>query len=160
MAWNRSDLHRDGHVHRTVESTSLHQPAMSDQAVQPQHVRRGPNGPEHFGFPHHYSLSQVVVVAVFLPALLQVGMQNAWLLYRTTEAAKHQPLTNLELQQEICNVYYKWYVLVRPPVGRSVGASQKQGCRQGAREKGLSPAKCQKGSPSESCMIMIAALWY
>jgi len=58
--------------------------------------------------------------------LLQVGMQNAWLLYRMTEAAKRRPLSNLEFRRDICNVYYKRYTLERPAVGRSVGGRPKE----------------------------------
>lgn len=58
--------------------------------------------------------------------LLQVGMQNAWLLYRMTEGAKHRPLTNLEFRREVCNVYYKRYALERPTVGQSVGGRPKE----------------------------------
>jgi len=48
-------------------------------------------------------------------------MQNAWLVYRMTAAAKFRPLSNLEFQRDICNVYYKRYAMERPAVGRSVG---------------------------------------
>jgi len=50
--------------------------------------------------------------------LLDVTMQNAWIIYRQTEGAKHRPLDQLEFRRDICNVYYKRYTTDRPTVGR------------------------------------------
>ena len=53
--------------------------------------------------------------------LLDVAMQNSWLLYRLTEAAKHHPLDQLDFRREICNLYYQRYVMERPSIARSLG---------------------------------------
>jgi len=53
--------------------------------------------------------------------LLDVAMQNAWIIYRQTDAARHRPLDQLEFRRDICNIYYTRYSLERPSVGRPVG---------------------------------------
>jgi hypothetical protein len=55
--------------------------------------------------------------------LLDVTMQNAWLiyLYRLTEAINHQPMDQLEFRRSVCNVYYKKYTLERTAIGRPIG---------------------------------------
>lgn len=53
--------------------------------------------------------------------LLDVAMQNAWLIYRLTNAAKHRPLDQLEFRRDICNAYFMKYKLERPAVGRLSG---------------------------------------
>lgn len=45
--------------------------------------------------------------------LLQVAMQNAWLLYRLTDAAQHRPLSNLDFRRDVCAIYYKRYSVER-----------------------------------------------
>jgi DNA excision repair protein ERCC-6 len=39
--------------------------------------------------------------------LLDVAMQNAWLIYRLMEVMNHQPMDQLEFRRSVCNVYYK-----------------------------------------------------
>jgi len=53
--------------------------------------------------------------------LLDVAMQNAWIIYRQTEGARLRPLDQLEFRRDICAVYYKRYSLERASVGRPVG---------------------------------------
>lgn len=53
--------------------------------------------------------------------LLDVAMQNAWLLYRNTAAAIHQPLDQLEFRRNVCAVYYKRYSGERAAIGRPLG---------------------------------------
>ena len=53
--------------------------------------------------------------------LLDVAMQNAWLLYRNTAAAIHQPLDQLEFRRNVCAVYYKRYSRERAAIGRPLG---------------------------------------
>ena len=53
--------------------------------------------------------------------LLDVAMQNSWLVYRLTEGAKRQPLDQLDFRRDICNLYYKRYAMERSTVGRMPG---------------------------------------
>lgn len=53
--------------------------------------------------------------------LLNVAMQNSWLVYRLTEGAKRQPLDQLDFRRDICNLYYKRYAMERSTVGRMPG---------------------------------------
>ena len=53
--------------------------------------------------------------------LLDVGMQNAWLVYRMTAAAAHRPLDQLDFRRDICMVYYKLFRCEQPSVGRPLG---------------------------------------
>lgn len=53
--------------------------------------------------------------------LLDVAMQNARIIYRQTEAARHRPLDQLEFRRDVCNIYYTRHSLERPSVGRPVG---------------------------------------
>ena len=53
--------------------------------------------------------------------LLDVAMQNAWIIYRQTEGARHRPLDQLEFRRDICSMYYTRYSLERPSVGRPFG---------------------------------------
>jgi len=41
--------------------------------------------------------------------LLDVAMQNAWLLYRLTQGATQLPMDQLEFRRSVCNVYYTRY---------------------------------------------------
>jgi hypothetical protein len=62
----------------------------------------------------------VVVAAVRLP-ILDVTMQNAWLIYRLMETMNHQPMGQLEFRHSVCNVYYKKYTLERTAIWRPMG---------------------------------------
>lgn len=53
--------------------------------------------------------------------LLDVAMQNAWIIYRQTEGARRRQLDQLEFRRDICSIYYTRYSLVRPSVGRPFG---------------------------------------
>jgi len=53
--------------------------------------------------------------------LIDVAMQNAWLLYRLTDSANHQPMDQLEFRRNVVNVYYKKYSLERACIGRPLG---------------------------------------
>lgn len=53
--------------------------------------------------------------------LLDVSKQNAWIIYRNSEAAVHRPLDQLAFCRDICNVYYRIYKAERPAIGRSIG---------------------------------------
>jgi len=57
--------------------------------------------------------------------LLDVSMQNAWLLYRLTPAYDVEPLDQLEFRRNICNLYYKRYhPQNRSSIGRPMGRAQ------------------------------------
>src|SRR6476469_9304650 len=56
--------------------------------------------------------------------LLDVAMQNAWLLYRLTASYDEQPMDQLEFRRNICNVYYKRCASSRPSLGRPLGRPQ------------------------------------
>ncbi len=56
-----------------------------------------------------------------LAYLLDVAMQNSWIIYRQTDGARHHPLDQLEFRREACNTYYKVYAADRPSFGCSVG---------------------------------------
>lgn len=53
--------------------------------------------------------------------LLDVAMQNAWLIYRLTGAMNHHPMDQLEFRRSVCNVYYKKYTIERTAIGRPMG---------------------------------------
>jgi len=53
--------------------------------------------------------------------LLDIAMQNAWIIYRQTDGARHGPLNQLEFRRDICSIYYTRYSLERPSVGRPFG---------------------------------------
>jgi DNA excision repair protein ERCC-6 len=53
--------------------------------------------------------------------LLDVAMQNAWLVYRKTKAAQIRPLDQLDFRREVCIVYYKQFNSERPCIGRPLG---------------------------------------
>ena len=53
--------------------------------------------------------------------LLDVAMQNAWILYRHTAAATQRPLDQLDFRRDICTVYYKRYSGERASIGRPLG---------------------------------------
>lgn len=56
----------------------------------------------------------------FIP---DVVVQNAWLIYRQTPAAEHQPLSLLQFRRSIIQTYVMKYRL-RPDLGRPVGRSR------------------------------------
>lgn len=43
--------------------------------------------------------------------MVDVAMQNAWLIYRLTGAASHRPMDQLDFRRYVCNVYYRRYDL-------------------------------------------------
>ena len=53
--------------------------------------------------------------------LLDVVMQNAWIIYQQTEGAQHRPLDQLEFRRDICSIYYTRYSFQRPSIGRPLG---------------------------------------
>ena len=53
--------------------------------------------------------------------MLDVAMQNAWLIYRMTNSAKHRPLDQLEFRRDVCNIYFMQYKVDRPASGRVAG---------------------------------------
>lgn len=53
--------------------------------------------------------------------LLDVAMQNAWIVYRHTAAATRRPLDQLDFRRDVCMVYYKRYGGERAAVGRPLG---------------------------------------
>ena len=53
--------------------------------------------------------------------LLDVAMQNSWLIYRMTSAAKRRPLDQLEFRRDVCNACFIKYKVERPAVGRVAG---------------------------------------
>jgi DNA excision repair protein ERCC-6 len=56
--------------------------------------------------------------------LLDVSMQNAWLLHRLTAAHDTQPLENLEFRRQICHVYFMKYTNRQPSGARPLGRPQ------------------------------------
>ena len=60
----------------------------------------------------------------FFAYCADVAMQNAWLLYRLTEAHKAMPMDQLQFRRAICGVYYARYSADRATVGRPLGRPQ------------------------------------
>ena len=56
-------------------------------------------------------------------------MQNAWLLYRMTEANKTLPMDHVQIRRALCGVYYTRYSADRASVGRPLGRAQSMGKR-------------------------------
>ena len=56
--------------------------------------------------------------------LIDVAMQNAWLIYRLTDSANHEPKDQLEFRRDICNMYYRRYSAQRP-AGRPISGRPK-----------------------------------
>ena len=52
--------------------------------------------------------------------LLDVAMQNAWLIYRQTAGAVQQSLDQLDFRLSACSVYYARFTTDRPSVGRAL----------------------------------------
>ena len=65
----------------------------------------------------------------FFSYCAEVAMQNAWLLYRLTEANKRVPLDQLQFRRAVCSVYYSRYSANRPVIGRPIGRPKAIGQR-------------------------------
>ena len=58
--------------------------------------------------------------------LLDVAMQNAWIVYRRTAAATKRPLDQLDFRRDVCAVYYQKYTTERASAGRALLGRPKQ----------------------------------
>jgi len=65
----------------------------------------------------------------FFSYCADVAMQNAWLLYRMTEANKTMPMDQLQFRRAVCGVYYARYTAERANVGRPMGRPKSLGQR-------------------------------
>ena len=65
----------------------------------------------------------------FFSYCADVAMQNAWLLYRMTEANKTMPMYQLQFRRAICSIYYVKYTADRASIGRPLGRPKSLGQR-------------------------------
>lgn len=114
MVWNQSAMPRDGRGQK--KSIDVSQPSV---VTQYNKYMGGVDRMDQNISSYRISIRSRKWWWALFAYLLDVAMQNAWLIYRRTAAATHRPLDQLEFRRDVCSIYFRRYSVERPSLGRS-----------------------------------------